>query len=71
MNAVVATSATGGFLWAIRGHSREGGFFSHCDAPGDYSCSFHWPGFAPAPDVHRYQEPEEKEILTKLAQYAV
>lgn len=63
LDAVVHSTTSGALIWALRSHSRFGGFFSHCDNPStDGSCALHWPGFPPARLPH-YQEPEEQQVM--------
>jgi len=43
MNEIIANGTSGGLLWGIRSHRRDGGFYWH-DEGGGYK-SYHWPGF--------------------------
>lgn len=41
---LIATGVTGGLLWSIRPHHRDGGFYYH-NENGTRWNSYHWPGF--------------------------
>jgi hypothetical protein len=45
MNEIITSGTSGGLLWRLRSHRRDGGFYSHEDA-GSYK-SYHWTGFPP------------------------
>lgn len=45
MDALANSEVTGGLLWGIRGHRRDGGFYYHNESGSVYN-SYHWPGFA-------------------------
>jgi hypothetical protein len=45
MQTIREDGLTGGLLWGIRGHRRDGGFYYHNEG-GTPVNSYHWPGFA-------------------------
>jgi hypothetical protein len=54
---------TGGLLWGIRGHRRDGGFYYHNEG-GTVVNSYHWPGFATG------QAYEEQRVLDRIRREA-
>jgi len=47
MDTIIQERITGGLVWSLRYHSRDGGFFWHQEpAGGDFFKAYHWPGFA-------------------------
>ena len=56
MNTIISTGTSGGQLWGLRPHNREGGFYWHGEGtsgPLFQLRSYHWPGF---PSGERYDE---------------
>jgi hypothetical protein len=45
MDAIVQSDISGGLLWSIRSHRRDGGFYYHNEAGTRWN-SYHWPGFS-------------------------
>ena len=66
MAAIRETGISGGLLWSIRGHRRDGGFYCHNEG-GTPINSFHVPGFAVGND---YDETRLLGLLRKEA-YAI
>lgn len=62
MDEIIANGTSGGLLWGIRAHRRDGGFYDH-EEGGGYR-SYHWPGF---PSGH-FQD--ETTVLNLLREYA-
>jgi hypothetical protein len=47
MKTIMDTGMSGGLLWSLRFHDRDGGFYWHSEpAGGDLYKAFHWPGSA-------------------------
>jgi mannan endo-1,4-beta-mannosidase len=47
MKAIMDTGMSGGLLWSLRFHDRDGGFYWHSEPDGgDLYKAFHWPGSA-------------------------
>jgi mannan endo-1,4-beta-mannosidase len=48
IDAVVNDDISGGLLWSLRFHRREGGFYWHMEVGtgGNFYKAYHWPGFA-------------------------
>ena len=44
MDAIKETGCSGGLLWSIRPHRRDGGFFYHSENGSRWN-AYHWPGF--------------------------
>jgi mannan endo-1,4-beta-mannosidase len=47
MDEMIRNGTSGGFLWGIRGHRRDGGFYYHNENGSKYN-SYRWPGFSNA-----------------------
>jgi mannan endo-1,4-beta-mannosidase len=45
MDAIKESGISGGLLWSIRSHRRDGGFYYHNEAGTRWN-SYHWPGFS-------------------------
>jgi len=54
---------TGGLLWGIRGHRRDGGWYYHNEG-GTAVNSYHWPGFAVG---HAYEEQRVLDLIRREA----
>ncbi len=54
----------GAMVWALRGHSRDGGFKFLCDHSSPNSCSYHYPGFPAASFTPYFQMPTEVTVFT-------
>lgn len=65
-DVLIEEGATGGQLWGLRPHNRDGGFYWHGDEfGGSYSvCSYHFPGFATG---ERYDERAVMDLLVDKA----
>ncbi|HYN97245.1 MAG TPA: hypothetical protein VES42_25685 [Pilimelia sp.] len=67
MDTLIANGSSGGQLWGLRPHNRDGGFYWHGEeAFGDdfFLRSYHWPGF---PSGARYDEAEVMTLLRNKA----
>ena len=62
MDEIIRNGTSGGLLWGIRSHRRDGGFYFH-DESGGY-VSYHWPGFSSGDKV------DEKNLLKILREKA-
>ncbi len=54
MRTIREDGITGGLLWSLRVHRRDGGFFYHNEG-GTPINSYHYPGFASGADYHEMQ----------------
>jgi len=63
MQAIREENITGGLLWSLRVHRRDGGFFYHNEG-GTPINSFHYPGFGVG---HDYQETQLLDLLRREA----
>ena len=62
MDEVIRNGTSGGLLWGIRSHRRDGGFYFH-DESGGYA-SYHWPGFSSGNEI------DERKLLQILREKA-
>ncbi len=47
MDTIIDEGLVGGFMWSLRFHSQDGGFYWHSEPHGgDLFKAYHWPGFA-------------------------
>ncbi|MEO3863266.1 hypothetical protein [Acrocarpospora sp. B8E8] len=70
MDTIISTGASGGQLWGLRPHNRDGGFYWHGEeGSGSFFLlrSYHWPGF---PSGDRYDESSVMNLLRTKA-YAI
>jgi hypothetical protein len=65
MDEMINTGISGGFLWGLRGHHRDGGFRFHDEGNGYFS--YHYPGFASG---NSYDETNVLNLLRQKA-YAI
>lgn len=63
IDAMIESGCSGGLLWSMREHHRDGGFYEHNEG-GTNVNSYHWPGFAVADVYH------ERPILDLLRRKA-
>jgi mannan endo-1,4-beta-mannosidase len=65
MKAILETGMSGGLLWSLRFHDRDGGFYWHSEPDGDnlYK-AFHWPGSAIGAAY------DETGLMASVRQYA-
>ena len=67
MDTIISTGTSGGQLWGLRAHNREGGFYWHGEGssgPLFQLRSYHWPGF---PTGDRYDESDVMSLLRDKA----
>lgn len=67
MDTIISTGTSGGQLWGLRPHNREGGFYWHGEGssgPLFQLRSYHWPGF---PSGDRYDESGVMSLLRDKA----
>jgi mannan endo-1,4-beta-mannosidase len=67
MNTIISTGTSGGQLWGLRPHNREGGFYWHGEGtsgPLYLLRSYHWPGY---PSGDRYDESLVMTLLRNKA----
>lgn len=67
MDTIISTGTSGGQLWGLRPHNREGGFYWHGEGssgPLFQLRSYHWPGF---PTGDRYDESGVMSLLRDKA----
>jgi len=63
MDTLVHGDVSGGLLWGIRAHRRDGGFYYHNESGTVYN-SYHWPGFAAGVGS------DEQSVLGMLREHA-
>ncbi len=58
MDTIIARDISGGMLWSLRFHNRDGGFYWHSESSGENVFkAYHWPGFNSGKAYH------ERELL--------
>lgn len=63
--AIIDSGASGGLLWSLRFHSRDGGFYWHSEMLGlGLYKAFHWPGFDSG------KEYDEKNVMKMIRKKA-
>lgn len=65
MDTIISKGISGGMLWSLRFHNRDGGFYWHSEPSGDnlYK-AYHWPGF---PTGEPYQETQILQLTREKA----
>ncbi|GGA72672.1 hypothetical protein GCM10011369_13050 [Neiella marina] len=63
MQTIVDSGMTGGLMWSIRGHRRDGSWYYHNEG-GTFVNSYHYPGFAAG---RVYEEQRTLDLVKKYA----
>ena len=65
MNTIIERGISGGMLWSLRFHNRDGGFYWHSEPSGENLFkAYHWPGFATG---EAYDERQILQLTQKMA----
>jgi hypothetical protein len=65
IQAIIDSGASGGLLWSLRFHSRDGGFYWHSEMLGlGLYKAFHWPGFDSGRDY------DERNVMKMIREKA-